>query len=321
MRDQPLPAELNRFANLPDLTFRGSGEWSAACPQCGGYNPGRHDVSDRFRLFDKDNKGNARVWCRSCGFFEWADQDGEKPNADEIERTNQERARLANQDRERVAQKINDLRREAYWRGWHDAMGEQHRRLWRQQGISDKAQDYFQLGYVERRRFFNGAEPFYTPAMTIPIFEVGWEAVNIQYRLMEPPGGVGKYRFTGGLPAPLFITNPYSDPEGPTLLVEGAKKAMVTFEMLDLCIVAMPSKMSPAGLFKQIDKCDPVYVALDPDAYDEGRGSAAARAGKLLGDRARYVRLPVKPDDFFTQHGGTKDQFMSYVRQATRTIQ
>jgi hypothetical protein len=317
MRGEPLPAELSRFNGLPDLTFRGRGEWSASCPQCLGASASRYGKSDRFRIFAAGKGSNARAWCRRCGFFEWADQDGEPPTAEEIADANKERARLAELEAKRVKQKIDQLQHENYWLGWHDAMAEKHRQAWRGQGIRDELQDYFQLGYVDRRRFFNGAEPFVSPAMTIPVFDVGWQVVNVQYRLMSPPPGVGKYRFTAGLPTPLFLTLPDVEPAGPVLLVEGAKKAVVCFDHLNgLNIVAVPSKVPPVKMLKRLDDCEPVYIALDPDAYGECK--AAKRIGKAIGDRARYVRLPVKPDDFFTMYQGKESQFMSYVRQATR---
>lgn len=322
MRDKSLPPELTRFNYLPDLKYRGSDEWSSACPHCGGADRSRSDLSDRFRLFDRDSQRNARVWCRNCGHFEWADQNSDIPSKEQLEEIKRERTRLAELERQRIKTKIEQLRSEAYWRGWHDAMSDWHRDIWRHQGIRDDLQDYFQLGYVEKRRFFDGAKPFYSPAMTIPVFDVGWEAVNVQYRLMEPPSGVGKYRFTSGLPTPLFLTNPYTEPAGDVLLVEGAKKAIVTFDKLDdLCIVAVPSKVPPLQILDRLDQADAVYIALDPDAYCDKRASAAYRIGKALGNKARYVRLPTKPDDFFTMYGGSQSQFMRYVRQATRSIQ
>lgn len=320
MIDRPLPPELaRRWGNLPDLKYRGGDEWSAACVKCGGADRHRSDLSDRFRLFGGDRP---RAWCRRCSYFAFADDDQAAPTKEAREQAEQERLRLAELEAQRIQAKIDELRKEAYWLGYHDGMNDFHRDIWRHQGIRDELQDYFQLGYVEKRRFFDGAQPFYSPAMTIPVFDIGWEAVNVQYRLMSPPDGVGKYRFTYGLPTPLFLTNPYIEPEGDVLLVEGAKKAIVTFDKLDdLYIVAVPSKVPPLQILARLSNADVVYIALDPDAYLEGKSSAASRIGIALGDKARYVRLPSKPDDFFTMYGGSQCQFMRYVRQATRSIQ
>ena len=172
MKDQPLPPELNRrWGNIPDLTYRGSDEWSSSCPQCGGGGQ-RHDKSDRFRMFAATSQHGPRGWCRRCGFFAWADDDKKMPNADELAKAEKERIRLSKLEADRIHDKIDQLRREAYWLGWHDAMTDMQRKMWRDQGIRDGLQDYFQLGYTTNRTFYKGATPFRSAAMTIPYFDV-----------------------------------------------------------------------------------------------------------------------------------------------------
>jgi hypothetical protein len=230
------------------------------------------------------------------------------------------RCEMAQRETQRLQTKIEDLRREAFWEGWHAAMNDQHRALWRAEGISDGLQDFFRLGYVDNRKFYNGDQPFNSAAMTIPIFDVGWQAVNVQYRIIQPPRNVGKYRFTAGLPAPLYLTDPDNEPTGPTILVEGAKKAIVLYANVGhkFTVVAVPSKMPGQQLIDRLLNCDPVYVALDPDAYvaEKGIKPAINRLVAMLKGRARVVKLPVKPDDLFTQFGGTADDFLNFMRQA-----
>jgi hypothetical protein len=319
MNHRPLPTELSHFSNLQDLQFRGSDEWSSACPKCGGGGH-RHDKSDRFRLFAASGGNNARVWCRRCGHFEWADaHDETPPDPARIKEAEELRAEMAKREERRLRAKIEELRRQAYWEGWHDAMSERQRQLWRQEGISDGLQDYFKLGYVEQRTFSNGESIFDRPAMTIPVFDVGWNAVNVQYRIVDPPNGAGKYRFTAGLPAPLYLTDPDKEPANATILVEGAKKAIVIYANLGhkFTVVAVPSKVPGRNLIDRLKDCDPVYITLDPDAYTDHH--SAARLGDMLGERARFVRLPGKPDDLFSQYGFTADMMQNYLNQATKT--
>jgi len=318
MQDRPLPSELQHFSNLPDLHYRGGNEWSSACPRCGG-GGNRHDASDRFRLFAGGNGYNARVWCRRCSHFEWADaHENKPPDPVKIKEAELLRCEMAQRETQRLQTKIEDLRREAFWEGWHAAMNDQHRALWRAEGISDGLQDFFRLGYVDNRKFYNGDQPFNSAAMTIPIFDVGWQAVNVQYRIIQPPRNVGKYRFTAGLPAPLYLTDPDNEPAGPTVLVEGAKKAIVLYANVGhkFTVVAVPSKMPGQQLIDRLMNCDPVYVALDPDAYSDGQ--SAKRIGQMLGCRARFARLPAKPDDLLTKYGFTAEAMMTYFNQATR---
>lgn len=321
-----LPSELQRFNRLPDLAYRGNGEWSSACPVCGGGGK-RGDKSDRFRLFAANSEGNARAWCRRCNHFEWADQNTQsRPDPTAIQKQQEIRARLHAQEQERLAKKIQHLRQVAYWQGWHDAMGQKEREMWRRQGISDSLQDWFKLGYVNDHAYGHNGETYTSPAMTIPIFDTGWEAVNVQYRLTNAVPGAGKYRFTPGLLAPLFLTEPDQELSGSVLVVEGAKKAIVTWAHIGnkLKVVAVPSKMPGADLIKKLANCDPIYVGLDPDAYMPTKTangttqSAAQRLHDLIGRRARFVSFPAKPDDLLTMYGFTADQMMMYVNGATK---
>jgi len=120
------------------------------------------------------------------------------------------------------------------------------------------------------------------------------------------------------LPAPLYLTDPDTEPSGPTILVEGAKKAIVLYAHLGhkFAVVAVPSKMPGKQLIERLSNCDPVYVTLDPDAYTDGQ--SIGRIGGMLRGRARYVRLPAKPDDLLTRYGFSVQMMTSYINQATR---
>jgi hypothetical protein len=325
MRQSPLPTELSHFAHLPDLQYQGSGEWSSACPMCGGAGH-RHDASDRFRLFAADSKGNARAWCRQCHHFEWADQDSkQRPSAEEIERARLIRERLLEDENRRLRSRIQELRQEAYWKGYHDAMREGHRALWRQAGIPNEFQDYWELGFVEKKRIKHNGDDYTTPALSIPYFTPGREPVNIQYRLTNPPNPSDKYRFSYGLKPDLWLAEPDEQPKNAVLLMEGMKKAAVSFIQVvasghgKFSVVAMPSKHPQQHMIAKLKDCDPVYVILDPDAYT-GPNPSAQRLGDMLEDRARFVRLPAKADDLFVEYGFTPKMFLSYVNSSSKAI-
>jgi hypothetical protein len=332
----PLPPELSRFSNYPDLVYVGGNEWSSAHPGCpGGASTSKH--SDRLRLFAADGKSNAHVWCRRCNYHEWADENEvpqyvkdrreRRPEREaEEERLRKERAAAENA---RVTAKIKALQEEAYWRGWHDAMSEQHRMMWRKAGVPDSLQDRLVLGYTGEKKYNFAGELYASPALTIPVFEVGWSVANVQYRLLNAPAQHGKYRFTSGLESPLYLTDPDRAPHGRCLLAEGTKKALVLYLQAVLqdkrfdYVVAVPSVTPSLSLLDQLSECDQVVVAMDPDAYVPGANGEPpirrmAQHLKGMGKDALYVELPVKPDDFFTEYHGTVNQFMAYVNQGTR---
>jgi hypothetical protein len=332
----PLPPELARFESYPDLAYVTDGEWSAGHPGCpGGASNSKH--SDRLRIFAATARSNAHVWCRRCDYHEWADADDvpeyvknrreQRPERDaERERLRQERMAA---EAARMSEKIKQLQEEAYWRGWHDAMQERERMIWRKAGIPDSLQDRFVLGYTPDKAYSFSGELHHTPALTIPVFEVGWSVANVQYRLLDAPARHGKYRFTSGLESPLYLTDPDRAPHGRCLLAEGTKKALTLYLQLVLqdkrfdYVVAVPSVTPSLSLLDQLSECDQVVVVMDPDAYVPAANGAPpirrmAQHLKGMGKDSLYVELPVKPDDFFTEFYGTTNQFMAYVDQGTR---
>jgi hypothetical protein len=320
MNNLPLPQELSRFATLPNLKYRGSGEWSSACVVCGG--------EDRFRLFAADAKGNARAWCRQCSHFEWADaNDNQRPDPVKIEQARNLREAMLKAENDRLRGYIQELRKNEYWRGYHDAMKEGHRALWRQAGIPDSMQDFWQLGFTE----YQGRD-FTSPSMTIPYFSPGWEATTIQYRLTNPPAPNDKYRFQAGLKAGAWLADPDEKPNGAALLMEGMKKAAVTFINTvasgngRFSVVAVPSKTPGADMLTILADCDPVYICLDPDAYTPTKArdgkilpAAVDRLVELVGrERARLVQLPAKADDLFVEYGFDAQMFNGYIQHSAK---
>jgi hypothetical protein len=71
--------------------------------------------------------------------------------------------------------------------------------------------------------------------------------------------------------------------------------------------------MPGIDLLSGLANADPLYICLDPDAY-EGRNSAVKRLAKMLGKvPKRLIKLPTKADDFFTIHGGSAFDFQDYI--------
>lgn len=312
----PIPHDiLDRFGHLPDHRHRGGNEHSSACPECGGARGG-NDPSDRFRFWERPGQAS-NFWCRRCGFSGFADDNrpGMKPDPARIQELEEIRQREAAKEAARLQAKIDELQRAAYWQGYHDAMTQQHREMWRRAGIIDSFQDHWQLGYKE----YHGID-FTSPALTIPYFAPGWEAFTIQYRLLQPPEPSDKYRFQAGLKSGMWLADPDEVPSGECLLVEGMKKAAVSYIELvakanvRMSVVGVPSKAPGRDLLSILNDCELVYVALDPDAYP---GGEAKRLGDIIGERARFVRLPAKPDDLFVDYGFSAKMFMQYLRNAT----
>lgn len=322
MRQPPVDIQ-QRFGALHDHRYRGNGEHSAACPVCGGARGG-NDPSDRFRFWEREGASN--FWCRRCGFSGFTDdnQPDQPLDAERIRELEELRKRESAREEARLRAMVEELQQQAYWRGWHDAMTEQQRQLWREAGIPNEFQDYWQLGYLPEKHVGYDGQMYTTPALTIPYFAAGWRAQTVQYRLLLPPATSDKYRFHPGLKSALWMAEPDSELTNAVILCEGMKKAAVVFiEMVArrngrYTVVSVPSKMPGEHLLGALANADPLYVVLDPDAYSaqHGQKPAVNRLAKMVEAPKRLVKLPCKADDFFTLYGGTPGDFAQYLRLA-----
>ena len=222
----------------------------------------------------------------------------------------------AAQDRERV-QRLAEFSTRELWEECHRRMQEEQRVWWRQQGIADEWQEYYKLGYAPQRSFSHNGELFVANAYTIPIFDLGWKPINMQYRIENPPPGVGKYRQEAGLSAAAFLSRPdMGELGGEIIVVEGAKKAAVVCAHLSDTpqVVGLPGCSSWAGMDTALQVCERVYVVLDPGAEE-----AAERLAVAIGKQAVVVTIRMKPDDALLAHPefGEK-QFRQYLRYGRR---
>lgn len=309
-----LPTQaLEKWGNLHGLAQRTRHEWSASCPQCGDTGHIGSDLPDRFRIF---TNGKVRGWCRSCNHFEFADKaSGIRLTPEQKQEIQLERVRLANVERKRVKKKIEKLEAAALWRGYHDGMAEAQRELWRVAGINDVMQDYWELGFNPELKFRFNDEERTSPALTIPYFHDD-KCVNVQSRLLNPALAHDKYRFTYGLPAPTYIPERGQMPLNKTLVVEGAKKAMVSYLYLgqEYSVVGIPSKTLTQHQLESLKDSDPVILCLDPDANEDGTTLRNAR--KIGTDRTRIAVLPGKIDDLLVQFQASHKDILAFIDKA-----
>jgi hypothetical protein len=286
---------------LPNYRKRTTGgEYSSACPACGG-DPAKD--TDRFRFWPAE--GN--YWCRQCNFegfvidsasslfqvtpemkAEWAKQQAEREAAD-----------LASQ-----LTGIERLRRQQPHLTYIRNLNGQSNYIQEKWGLQPDYIEYFKLGYCY-------SCPTYpeSSSISIPYFWQG-DVINIRHRLVAP-NGCGKYRpEAAGLPSAIFNADILKD-EKWIVLVEGEFKAMV------LCQSGLPAIAIPgANTFKEkwvnlFSAVDRVFVALDPGALVQGW-----QIGLLLskaGVQARVVTLPEKPDDMIIRYRVGVGTFCKYL--------
>lgn len=220
---------------------------------------------------------------------------------------------------QRAQDALKELQEARAWVRYHEQLTDAARNTWGSWGIPDFFIEYWQLGFDPAHTVWTKGGEWTTPTMTIPIFEpITWECSNIRHRLMNPPRPGDKYRpERSGLPQSFFVAEPDNPIKGRTLLVEGEKKAMVSFITADdpaFQVLGIPGKNMPNYLIDRLQEADPVYICLDPDAT-----SAARKLAATIGiERCRMIELPDKIDDLILKHDLDKYWLRNVMRQAVK---
>jgi hypothetical protein len=285
-----------------------NGEYSSACPVCGG-DPARD--TDRFRFWPE--KGN--FWCGKCGLEGFVGGDS---SLELFRITPEIKAELERKEAERRAAERNSqksaiarLRERKSHILYHRNVAAQIPHLQQMWGIDSSTIDYFKIGYCR-------ACPTYpmSDSVTIPYTWRG-ELINIRHRLLSP-GDSGKYRpEMAGLPNAIFNADLLNEDNGFIILVEGEFKAMVLWQF-GLPAIAIPGastfKESWSRLFNKVER---VFVALDPGVEDQAYriGVALSKAGLIT----RIATLPDKPDDMLIRYNCDLGTFCRFL-ELGRTI-
>lgn len=277
-------------------------EFHSECPQCGG--------EDRFIVFP-----NGRFWCRNlCGASGWLDDDqpAGKISPELAKKRLEQKQEELNRRKEQTQEWIAGFNAGSMWMKWHDEMTEANRAWWHHEGIGDDLIDFFELGYIPKKKVMYENQLLEFPAYTLPARSpADWQIVNIHYRLAgELPKKLGKYRSEQDIYPAAFYTLP-GGIDGEAIVVEGAKKAINVYNFLErsIQVIGVPSCFVAPNIIEQLEKFEPLWVALDP-----GVKRADERLKKCL-PRARMMALPGKPDDLILS-GMSRKEFLWQQRAA-----
>ena len=302
-RQAELPATFAQYAksvSYVQVVTPGQ-KWSSSCPSpsCGGSihsEPGRKgEWPDRCVWFlDATPLGH----CFRCGATFWPDaQVGwQPPSPAQLEEQRQRWEQIELENKRKAEMALAWLRDKAVWTAYHDQMGDLGRSYWRRAGIPDSWQDYLQLGWCDSKSFWRKGEEFTTPTATLPVFDIGWQPLNVMHRLINAQGS-DKYRpEISGQGQQLYWTDPDLDLTDHTIVVEGQKKGIVTKITLDsasVCVVATPGTNLNADLVERL--AGPSLLTL---IFDPGSRQPAWELCKKLGiSRCRVLIPSMKVDD------------------------
>lgn len=292
----------------PGYEFKITGEWGVGpCPIC-------HEADeDGFVIFQ-----DGGFFCRPGGCKGWLDDDQQHtwtPEELRLRKIEAEQKRQARQiaDLERRVSAVERLNRSRIHERYHANLDEQGYEWWCNKGVECWAIREYRLGQCDRCP----TDVEHRPSYTIPIMDQGRQKLlNLRHRLAHAENG-DKYRpEMPGLGTSLaFPHHLVGADKG--IVVEGSIKSLVCGQY-DLPTVGIFGKR---GRFKTkwldlFPTGAPVYIGLDPDATESAE--RLARGIAKTGKETYVIDWPAKPDDLFTIHDFTRNEWLSYVRWARR---
>ena len=200
--------------------------------------------------------------------------------------------------------------------GLTDLVDEYHANLDANWPAVERWEQHYGVSYdtiADRKLGYCPAAPLapHSASLTIPVTYHG-KLFNIRHRLLTP-GDRGKYLpHMSGLPGMIFNADDLDADADTILILEGEIKSIVVSERTNLPNIAtMGMQGFKQAWVQRLDKFATICVCLDPDAMQQ-----AEKIAGWFDGRARVVGLPVKADDFFVLHGGSKDEFAAYLANA-----
>lgn len=306
-------------------------EWRGNCPLHGGDNSSAfaifisQDGTERWHCFSNDCGGGDAInfvekW-KGINFL-----DAYKYLTGGLQIDPQDAARFAAQRAERAAIELEahierasavlaDLRLSQMHLVYHQAMDDDGKRdLWNKRGVHDDFIDYLKLGYCSSFQVETKQGRLTTPTLSIPIFGVGFELLNIRHRLLANTDPKDKYRperaGLGSAPPLLFDPDIGMDTDR-ILWCEGEIKAIVTGQTLDtpgFQVVGLPGKSNwKTHVQGAIGKDN--WIVFDPGAEKE-----AAEFGKAI--HGRIIVLPEKIDDMILKCNIERGTIVAWLKHA-----
>lgn len=312
------------------------GRYSCACPLHGGDNP------TAFSIYQKDGKWFWNCFTGSCGggdlikfvelwqnitFYEACEwiNGGKIQDLQGLKESAERRLAQATQEKkeadERYKARLHEFQHAQRHLAYQETLKSRKwmRDLWESWGIDEGMQDFWYLGGCDD---FLIDGDYHTPTLTIPILGEEYELLNIQHRLIKPKVENSKYRYDRtGLNAHPFLSVPPMGYDGDYVLVmEGAKKAMVTWTQSD-CNWQTIGLASQSLFPSLIEKLRPVgkRVVVIPDPNTARNPNAWKKAYELAkGVGGFFMPVPLKIDDYIMSAGLNKNDLFGMIKQSRK---
>lgn len=321
MRDSPLPAVFAGLSGkIHGVRQVRNDEWSSSCPQCGDAGHKGPGAPDRFRMFtNARGKNKILGWCRRCSFM-WFPDMGEPISKKDFEDWRREQIQIEEQRRRSAERAIALLKSERIWMYYHERLTDWSKDVLKSWGIREDWAKYWKLGFIEDYVIHSKANgEYHSPAITIPVWQSGWDVSNVKVRTLNPKDSADRYRsfYKTGLAMP-FVAFPALQSDT-VLVVEGEKKAMVCAEWNEqkYQVIGIPTKTPRPETLQILEKFGKLIVCLDPDAKEDVQEgvNAIQRFANIVGpERCLVVDLPGKVDDMIVNNRLKINSVVKYAK-------
>lgn len=288
-----------------------SNEYSSSCPNC-GIEPKHSDSnpSNRFVMWVESHvSGKPFGWCRTC-HYKWSSD-----KSDAIW-TPEEKAAFAAKRRElneREEQRIkeyaeNVVMKQAIYLRYFETMKNSkygNEFLFRKGFNSHEWNTYFGFGILEDYKCKGKFSTYYSPAITLPIRGLHNIVEQVKLRVAEAKHKDDRFRniYKTNAQHPYFpmrnegIKNKVAIFEGEMKSCQVAMRGNLPD---DVQVIATQGKGVGGRMIYMLEKCEVVYLCLDPDTYEpneKGETTIMQVAKKIGFDRTRIIQCRDKVDD------------------------
>lgn len=312
-----LPPEFAALAGKVQFVQRiNENEYHSSCPQCGveDYH-NESNPSDRFVMWRVSNLNSKPfgMCVRHCR-YKWSDTKADADWTPE-ERAAFELKRKELQEREEAriveyAQSV--VMKQGIYKNYNTVLKNSKAGIdyLFERGFDEQWINHLEIGIMEDYKVKGRNSTYFSPAITHPVIAENGRIENIKMRVMYPTCTEDRYRSLYATKAQHYHL-PNKEPVigNRVILVEGEFKSDVVamwgrLPVENLTIIGTQGKGIGQRLIKKLEKCEVVYLALDPDAFlpDKNNNVTVAQVARQIGiERVRFIPVKQKPDDAIMQ--------------------
>lgn len=329
----PLPPELAGLDGKVHYVQQvNANEYHMSCPSCGiqSHHSDSHP-SDRFIVWIESRlSGKPFGMCRACG-WKWSSDRQDAVWTEEEKAAFAEKRRELNQreeERIRYYAETVVMKQKVYGKYMQGMANSAYGKQYLQQRgfTSEKWNHFFGFGIIEDFKCAGYMSTYYTPAITIPIVGVSGLVEQVKLRVTEAHHEKDRFRNLYKTKAQhIYLPMREGKISNKVALFEGEfKSCTVAMDKAknkslpeDVQIVATQGKGIGARMQYALEKCEVIYLCLDPDTFIpniKGETTIMQAARRFGLERVRIIPCKQKVDDAILQGFNLRNAYNMAVK-------